>query len=219
MDASETIPIERRLLERLTDHLARRGGAPDLQQALNAALEMWLGEQLKLRIDNDPASVRGYQWKTVFLPEGTLLCTRTYGESQYARVHGEEIIFQGRAVTPNRLAHWAGRGRRNAWNDIYVRRPQDKFYIRAQRLRAQLAQELERVTSALPVPAPVASNSAEVMSAVVTALQASEQTKLAFAALFPSPAPDVQRDCSQGEGWNLPERRKYRYRIEDVAFS
>lgn len=59
MDATEGLPIESRLVQRLQAHLMRRGGAPDLQQALNAAIEMWLAEQSKLRIGSDPASVRG----------------------------------------------------------------------------------------------------------------------------------------------------------------
>ena len=182
-------------------------------------------------------------------------------------------------MSPNRFAHWAGRGTRNAWNDIYVRRPQDKFYIPASRLRAQVAQELACVTSTLPVPLAEATGSAiiaaavtdssatpaamtapatstapaaqatlpaqaacsahtahtaqtsptspatsgnllaEVLNAVVTALQANEQTRMAWSALFPQPDAPAERDCSKGVGWNLPERRKYRFRIEDVAFS
>lgn len=287
MDAERGLPIESSLVQRLQAHLMCRGGAPDLQHALSAAIEMWLAEQSKLRIGSDPASVRGYQWKSVFLPEGTQLCTRSYGESQYARVQGEEIIFRGRTLSPNQFAHWAGRGTRNAWNDIYVRRPQDKFYIPASRLRAQVAQELACGTSTLPVPLAEATGSAtiaavtdtsaipatmtapatsatraapaapatlpaqaacsahaahtahtahtvqasptspptsgnllaEVLNAVVTALQANEQTRMAWSALFPQPDTPAERDCSKGVGWNLPERRKYRFRIEDVAFS
>lgn len=274
MDATEALPIPSSLVQRLQAHLMRRGGAPDLQHALSAAIEMWLTEQSKLRIGSDPASVRGYQWKSVFLPEGTLLCTRSYGEDQYARIVGKELFFRGRAMSPNRFAHWAGRGTRNAWNDIYVRRPQDKFYIPASRLRAQVAQELECVTSRLPVALAAATESAaagadvagavgaaaavgaadaaagatgaavaaagtasseipvamtvsttsgnllaEVLNAVVTALQANEQTRVAWSALFPQPDAPADRDCSKKVGWNLPERRKYRFRIEDVAFS
>lgn len=276
MDTTDALPIQSSLVQRLQAHLMRRGGAPDLQHALSAAIELWLAEQSQLRIGSDPASVRGYQWKSVFLPEGTLLCTRSYGEDQYARIVGRELIFRGRAMSPNRFAHWAGRGTRNAWNDIYVRRPQDKFYIPASRLRAQVAQELECVTSRLPVALAAATESAaagadvagavgaatavgaagtavaadatgaavaaagtasseipvattvattsgsllaEVLNAVVTALQASEQTRVPWSALFPQPDAPADRDCSKSVGWNLPERRKYRFRIEDVAFS
>ncbi|WP_373990774.1 hypothetical protein [Duganella sp. BuS-21] len=39
----------------------------------------------------------------------------------------------------------------------------------------------------------------------------------------PAPAPQVQppaplREPGTGEGWDLPERRKFRYRLEDVAY-
>lgn len=246
MDATEMVPLDSLLLQRLKEQVARRGGAPDLQHALEAAVEMWLAEQVKLQIGADPASVRGYQWKSVFLPEGTLLCTYSYGEERYARVCGQKIICEGRVVSPSRFAHWARRGTRNAWNDIYLRRPQDKFYILASRLRAQVAHELERSAGALPVPAalsctaslgmasvsaaaaasfnaaspPASSNLlAEILLAVVTALQSSEPAKSALAALLPQPPAMPERDCSKGEGWDLPERRKFRFRLEDVAFS
>jgi len=35
-------------------------------------------------------------------------------------------------------------------------------------------------------------------------------------AVEPPPAPG--RDITPGPGWNLPERRQFRYRLEDVAF-
>jgi hypothetical protein len=34
----------------------------------------------------------------------------------------------------------------------------------------------------------------------------------------PSMVPAAPRDPTPGQGWTLPERRKYRYRLEDVAF-
>lgn len=256
MDATEMVALDSLLLQRLKEQLARRGGAPDLQHALQAAVEMWLAEQVKLQIGGDPASVRGYQWKSVFLPDGTLLRTNSYGEDRYARVCGPKIICEGRVVSPSRFANWSHRGTRNAWNDIYLRRPQDKFYMLASRLRAQLAQDMERVSAALPVasaaasaavsstsmatassiaaapgplnapsPSPIQSAStspnllADILLAVVAAVQSSEPVKSAFAALLPQPLAAPERDCSKGEGWDLPERRKFRFRLEDVAFS
>lgn len=234
MDATEMVALDSLLLQRLKEQLARRGGAPDVQHALEAAVEMWLVEQVKLRIGGDPASVRGYQWKSVFLPDGTLLCTNSYGEDRYARVCGQKIICEGRVVSPSRFANWSRRGTRNAWSDIYLRRPQDKFYMRASRLRAQLARDMERVSAALPVtsaaasspsPPPIQSASAspnllaEILLAVVAAVQSSEPVKSAFATLLPQPVAWPERDCSKGDGWDLPERRKFRFRLEDVAFS
>lgn len=256
MEAWVSVPIESRQLQRLIDQLGLRGGAADLQQALAAAIELWLTEQRKLQVGGDPCAVHGFQWKAVFLPDGTLLRTVSYHDEQCARVQGSEIMFNGRAVTPNQLAHWAGRGTRNAWNDIYVRRPQDKFYIQARRLRSLVRQEQEQARAySVPsdcmaaITSPTAKTSAigdEVRSVAITpannvlvdlvstcaavlqkALQtiptagpgATNQTALARS-LATSPAvKPAPRDCSRGEGWELPERRQFRFRLEDVAFS
>ncbi|MYN28128.1 hypothetical protein [Duganella levis] len=34
----------------------------------------------------------------------------------------------------------------------------------------------------------------------------------------PAEPPPRPRNTTPGEGWTLPERRKFRFRIEDVAF-
>lgn len=266
MDAWVSVPIESSQIQRLIDQLGRRGGAPDLQQALADAIELWLVEQRKLQVGGAPRSVHGYQWKTVFLPDGTLLRTVSYHDEQCAQVQGNEIIFNGRVVTPNQLAHWAGRGTRNAWNDIYVRRPQDKYYIHASRLRMLVRQEQEparessppscdavAIASAAPTAfaetpatcngdAPSASASpatatpatnllAELASACAAVLQRTAQPMAASAnsgtpqTVQATSPPAFQtgesapRDCGKGEGWDLPERRKFRFRLEDVAFS
>lgn len=249
MDAWVTVPIHSRQLQRLIEQLGRRGGAPDLQQAFADAIELWLAEQSKLQIGGDPSAVHGYQWKTVFLPDGTLLRTVSYHDEQYARVQGSEIIFNGRAVTPNQLAHWAGRGTRNAWNDIYVRRPQDKFYILANGLRRLVRQEGEQANDhaqpactatssvlaqnsdpaavavangganqavAATLPTPASNILAELVSACAAVLQRTSAPLVVPSSEVVASAP---RDCGKGEGWDLPERRKFRFRLEDVAFS
>ncbi|MBY0557294.1 MAG: hypothetical protein K2P77_08840 [Burkholderiaceae bacterium] len=241
MEAWVSVPIESRQIQRLIDQLGLRGGAPDLQQALADAIELWLVEQRKLQVGGAPCSVHGYQWKTVFLPDGTLLRTVSYHDEQCARVQGNEIIFNGRVVTPNQLAHWAGRGTRNAWNDIYVRRPQDKFYIHASRLR-MLVQQEQAQAQEIPRPAcdaaavtSVATPASNLLSDLVNACAAvlqrtllpmaasahgsSEPTVFAAASPASRAAEPAPREGGKGEGWELPERRKFRFRLEDVAFS
>ena len=62
----------------------------------------------------DPGSVRGYQWKTLFLPEGTVLRSWSYDEHNYAKVEGDQIIHRGEAVSPNQFAQSFARATRNA---------------------------------------------------------------------------------------------------------
>jgi hypothetical protein len=41
---------------------------------------------------------------------------------------------------------------------------------------------------------------------------------LFFATTATTASSDLPRDTTPGVGWNLPERRKFLFRLEDVAF-
>ena len=142
-------------------------------------------------------------------PEGTVLRSWSYGEHNYARVEGDQIIHEGKAVSPNQFAQSFARTTRNAWTDLYVRRPEDKQFKPACRLRQELAEQAKRPAGpAIPPPLPDAT-----MLALIAALQAQARPPEVAAA---PPAPP--RDTTPRAGWNLPERRQFRFRIEDVAF-
>lgn len=125
----------------------------------------------------------------------------------YARVEGDQIIHEGRALTPNQFAQLFAQSTRNAWNDLYVRRPCDKQFKLACRLRLESEQQpCAEAPASAPVPQPP--------DAAILALADALKAGLPSSQTLP-PAP---RDCAPAPGWNLPERRQYRYRIEDVAF-
>lgn len=208
MKSTVTVQIDTDTLLLLISQLQIRGGAQDVSAAINSAIELWLREQSLLAKGSDPASVRGYQWKTLFLPEGTEIRSWSYGEHNYARVVGDDIIHQGRAVTPNQFAQSFARTTRNAWTDLYVRRPEDKQFRLAHRLR------LEQAKPTSPPPAATAPTADASVSALLAALQAAAPPPPVAAA----PASPRPRDTSPGAGWELPERRKFRFRLEDVAF-
>ena len=132
-----------------------------------------------------------------------MLRSWSYGEHNYARVEGDEIIHEGRAVSPNQFARHFARTARNAWFDLSVRRPGDKQFKMAGLLRKELARQSQQ--PALPAPAPAA-----------TAPPPTVPTELAECAQ-PDRAEPVKKADFEG-GWDLPERRKFRYRLEDVAY-
>lgn len=207
MKATMSLEVDAHTLQKLIEQLGRRGGKQDLTATITSAIELWLAEQAKPRPGSDPGGVHGYQWKTLFLPEGTVLRSWSYGEHNYARVEGDQIIHDGRAISPNRFAQLFSRSTRNAWNDLYVRRPGDKQFKPACRLRQEL-KERANVEDPASVPAPQPPDAAIV--ALVGAIKAGLPAAPA--------ARSAPRDGTPGPGWNLPERRQYRYRIEDVAF-
>jgi hypothetical protein len=207
MKSTVSLQVDTDTLLRLISQLKLRGGTQDLSEVVTSAIELWLREQSKLAAGTDPASVRGYQWKTLFLPDGTELRSWSYGEYNYARVVGDEIIHKGRSVSPNQFAQAFARSFRNAWMDLYIKRPEDKQFKNAGRLRQELAEQAARPVVAMPTAPDTA----------ITALLAALQHKLQ-APPAPAEPPPRPRDTTPGEGWTLPERRKFRFRIEDVAF-
>ncbi len=196
MKSTVSLQVDTDTLLRLISQLKLRGGTLDIAETITSAIDLWLREQSKLSAGSDPASVRGYQWKTLFLPDGTELRSWSYGEHNYARVIGDEIIHKGKAVSPNQFAQSFARSFRNAWTDLYIRRPEDKQFQLADRLRKQLAAQAARPAPTLaPAPAPGLPP-----------------------AIVEPPPPPRPRDTTPGEGWTLPERRKFRFRLEDVGF-
>ncbi|WP_235922571.1 hypothetical protein [Rugamonas aquatica] len=138
----------------------------------------------------------------------------SYGENNYARVEGDHIIHNGHAVSPNQFAQSFARSTRNAWQDLFIRRPGDKNFKIACRLRDELAAAAKAAAPALATrPAPEAMSiptAAPPMPATSTA------TLPATPPSLPTAAPP--RNTDPEPGWDLPERRKFRYRLEDVAY-
>ncbi|NVD72228.1 hypothetical protein HUX88_16960 [Duganella sp. BJB1802] len=197
-------------LLKLIEKLRRRGGSQDLSEAMAQAIECWLSDPARFEPGADLSGIHGYQWKSLFLPEGTVLKSWSYGENNYARVEGDQIIHNGRAVSPNEFAQSFARSTRNAWRDLFIRRPGDKTYKSAYRLRDELI---------------AASKAPEATPATTTTLVPAAASPLSTASAPASPAPQATppastppRDTNSEPGWDLPERRKFRYRLEDVAY-
>lgn len=110
-------------------------------------VQRWLAvdkERHSLR-NNGPAK-RGFQWKNVFLPEGTNLRTGYRGAIEFAKVVGDGILSDdGESLTPSLLANRHAKGR-NAWRLIWLRFPGDTQWIRADHCRKR-SDKLPRKTS------------------------------------------------------------------------
>src|SRR5471030_3031127 len=215
MFTTMSVQLPTHTLLRLVERLRSRGGSQDISEAIGSAVQCWLDGQSD-GSDFEAAGTRGYQWKSLFLPEGTVLRSWSYGEHNYARVEGDQIIHQGRSVSPNQFAQSFARSTRNAWTDLFVRRPGDKQFKLACLLRRDLAGE-ER--AAVPPSAP----QNDPASLMLAALLSHSATSSNIAANTPAktvaePLSPPRRDKTPAPGWDLPERRHFRYRLEDVAF-
>lgn len=103
------------------------------------ALEPHIWEAIENYINPAPAAQAqpaeptdaGYQWKQVFLPEGTKL-RAAFGRKQYfAVVQGAEIKYEKRSLSPSSFANLRGSGNRNAWKAIWLRFPGSDAWLLA----------------------------------------------------------------------------------------
>jgi hypothetical protein len=220
MFATQSVELPRPTYTALWEYLKQQGKQWEVPAVLAEAVELWMEKQREAK------GTYGYQWKTVFLPEGTVLRSWSYGEHNYAKVEGDRIICKGRTVSPNQLAQHFGRSTRNAWNDLFIRRPGDKTFKQACLLRMEVEREDQALrqarlaasesTEAAPVPAASSMSSASTAPSMPGPDLSPQSLAAIVTAVLSHMTP--QRDTAPEPGWNLPERRKHRYRLEDVAF-
>jgi hypothetical protein len=77
------------------------------------------------------ASDTGYQWKQVYLPDGTRLRASFGGKPYFATVSGTEIKSGDLTLTPSGFANLQGSGNRNAWKAVWLRFPGNEQWVLA----------------------------------------------------------------------------------------
>jgi hypothetical protein len=71
-----------------------------------------------------------------------------------AIMKGDEIVFRGRAVSPRQMVTAAAGEPRNAWRDLWVRRPQEHAWTQADVMRrAASRQDITNVSPPSPTEA------------------------------------------------------------------
>jgi hypothetical protein len=107
-------------------------------------VQRWLAvevERLALRMNG--RAMRGYQWKNIFLPDGTNLRTSHCDAVEFAKVSGDHIVADdGVSLTPSAFANRRAKGR-NAWRFVWLRFPGDEHWIRAADCRTRF-EDLQR---------------------------------------------------------------------------
>jgi hypothetical protein len=92
----------------------------------------------KFLIDfGDPAA--GFNWQGVFLPNSTRLRIHYKREEFQAEVRHQQVYYDGKACSPSQfVSRAANNTNRNAWNDVWVKRPTDGDWVFANDLRRAL---------------------------------------------------------------------------------
>lgn len=127
----------------LVDQVGEGWFGPKSEAVLCKLIRDWVAEQSGAPGPPEPDAApatpsevgKGYQWKQLFLPNGTELRTTFGGKSTYAKVQDEVILCGGVATTPSRLANASGCGTRNAWQNIWLRFPGESTWKLARRCR------------------------------------------------------------------------------------
>ena len=80
-------------------------------------------------------AANGFQWKQVFLPEGTVLRASFGRQPYYAVVQNSAIKYGRFTLSPSAFANLQGSGNRNAWKAVWLRFPGYKDWVRADECR------------------------------------------------------------------------------------
>lgn len=127
METQISIPLPTRQFLDLVEFLKSQGDARDPVLAVADAIDYWMDnaswkpELMRLA----PTSNLGYQWKSLFLPDTTEVRMQYKGDWHYAKVEGDKLMYEGEAITPGRLANTITQTSRNAWRDLWIKRPAD----------------------------------------------------------------------------------------------
>lgn len=139
METQISIPIETQQFIALADFLRDNGDRRDPVLVVAQAIDYWMdnaswkSELLRQNV------ARGYQWKSLFLPEGTEVRMQYKGQYNYAKVEGDQLIYSGKPITPGSLANTIASSSRNAWRDLWVKRPSDSEWRLADDCRSDAA--------------------------------------------------------------------------------
>lgn len=129
------LPMSLELYQQLVSASVRSGFKKEAWEIGAAAIREWL-------VRNDPEvfempTMSGYQWKHLFLPDGTLLRTIFNGKNFHCHVEGDHIRFNGEIISPSGFANAVGGVRRNAWKAIWILFPDSSVWKLAGTLRTK----------------------------------------------------------------------------------
>ena len=102
---------------------------------MSDAIEYWIENASWKPELLERSTTAGYTWKTLYLPHGTDIRMKYRGEYHYAKVESDRVMYNGAPTTPGSLANSIAGSSRNAWRDLWIKRPWDKEWLLAEALR------------------------------------------------------------------------------------
>lgn len=134
--------ISRWIEDVVRDYLERTADEGCWSETYYKYRERQAGTQDFTREFGDPKE--GYHWAPLFLPNGTAIRMEYKREAVYAAVKSGKIHFKHNTYSPSELARAIAVGEkgqgtnRNAWRDLYIKRPGDAEWGLADELRRRI---------------------------------------------------------------------------------
>ena len=162
MNSQISIPLPTKSFLRLVDFLREIGSDRDPVKAVDDAIDYWISnaewKSDDLLPELNSSALRGYSWRhkesSLFLPEGTGIRMRYKGRFCYAEVEKDEILFEGQVLSPSALTKRITGSNRNAWRDLWVKRPSDEKWMLADDLRQKEMRALHDLLGDLTTSVP-----------------------------------------------------------------
>ena len=123
MSPLATLPVSTGTMLALMRYLEQTAADLDLCGIADDAIIDWLNRRRAESERTARPVLHGYQWKSLFLPEGTRLRRWSCSTQDYAEVIGDDLVHEGLPTSPNRFVAACAGSVRNAWQEISVLMP------------------------------------------------------------------------------------------------
>jgi len=151
-ESTVCVPIPTKRFLMVVDFLREVGSDRDPIETIDMAIDYWVQNASGKREDllpelfeTPPSQEQGYTWsgflkgarKHIFLPHGTRVRMKYRREFHYAKVDGDQIVYQGQSVSPSEFANKVTNSSRNAWRDLWIKKPDMSQWVQATELRQE----------------------------------------------------------------------------------
>ena len=135
------VPIKTSLFLELVDFVREKGSDRDPTSVIESAIDYWIDnaswkiEDLMPEVIERPQHL-GYMWKNLLLPPGTQIRMTYKHVAHHASIEGDDFIYEGKKTSPSEFANRVANGTsRNAWRDLWIKRPHDREFRLADEIR------------------------------------------------------------------------------------
>jgi hypothetical protein len=135
-----SLPVSFETYQGLGNFMYAHGFKQEMFELVDDIITGWMAEFEAAESKRKPTTLEGYQWKDVFLPDGTTLRNVYRRTSYLAHIEGRELHFEGRSVSPAEFVNAVGGSFRNAWKTVWIRFPNENEWKLAITLRNMMSQ-------------------------------------------------------------------------------